>query len=264
MWLWPTFSMRSTCSSPHRSTLLSWAFTKDMGLVLGSLRRSAPRKVALHLPSRGEPCRYDLREGACFPYPPPENQGDSVTCVAHSFATALYCVERKLSAHLAEYPELDNIFVAALNESPDKTRGVSFEAIARGVEKVYGRRMKSLGAAYKKLPNSAAEARAALLSGSPVIAGYQVDEEIDAFHRNAHECERLGFLLPLFRSNSESISGHAVLLLGYDFSVQALIARNSWGKDWGVDGHFLVPFEAIEDSGFFTDLWTLEFKLPRL
>ena len=31
-----------------------------------------------------------------------------------------------------------------------------------------------------------------------------------------------------------------------------------------VDGHFLVPFEAIEDSGFFTDLWTLEFKLPRL
>ena len=225
-----------------------------MGLVTG---RPA-RRAALQLPQEGEPCRVDLRESACFPYPPPENQGHAATCVAHSFAMALYCVERKFSTRPPEYPELEDIFLAALEESPDPARGVSFGAIARGVEKVYGSRMKRYGAAYRRLPNSAATVRAALRRGSPVIAGYQVNEDIEAFHRDARACERLGFLLPLFASDSASISGHAVLLLGYDFRVQALIARNSWGKHWGVDGHFLVPFEALEDEAFFTDLWTLD------
>ena len=69
-------------------------------------------KKTIELPDNFEPCRIDLREYSCFPYPPPENQGQSVTCVAHSFAMALYCAERMHSntnnnvANI-DYPELE-------------------------------------------------------------------------------------------------------------------------------------------------------------
>jgi hypothetical protein len=163
----------------------------------------------------------------------------------------------------AQYPELEEIFAAALHQSPDRNRGVSFEAIAQGVEKIYGDGIRSLGASYRMLPNSVETVRKILLRGSPVIAGYQVNADIDRFHHDARACEQMGFLLPLFDVETQSTSGHAVLLLGYDCSVQAFIARNSWGREWGVDGHFLIPFEAIEDPEFFTDLWALVVDAPR-
>jgi hypothetical protein len=192
-----------------------------------------------------------------------ENQGNEVTCVAHSFATALYCA-RRLHAEDQPvdmgYPSFDHIFADALRQSPDKQRGVSFEAIARGVERMYGDDMRHLMRSFEMLPNDAAVLRRVLVQGMPVISGYQVDVRIDDFHRDAKSCEAHGFLLPRFDPRTESITGHAVLILGYDFRVQAFIARNSWGRDWGVDGHFLIPFESIEDPEAFTDLWAL---LPR-
>ena len=102
------------------------------------------------------------------------------------------------------------------------------------------------------LPNNAASLRAVLTLGAPIITGYQVDGRIHEFHRDAKACEALGFLLPRFDASIGSISGHAVLILGYDVRAQAFIARNSWGRAWGVDGHFLVPFAAVEDPEAFT------------
>lgn len=201
-----------------------------------------------------EPCRYDLREHACFPYPPVENQGGDVTCVAHAFAMALYC-SAQTSIGPSVFSYFENIFDEALSESPDRERGVSFDAVARGTLRRYGSQLRSLGRAFRTLPNDAELVRAALLEGAPVIAGYQVDENIDNFHRDAHVCEQVGYMLPHF--SEDSITGHAVLLLGYDFRVQAFIARNSWGEDWGVQGHFLVPFACIEDPEAVTDLWAL-------
>jgi len=233
-----------------------------MGGVLGARAQKRRLPVEVQSPGIDEPCRFDLREHACFPYPPVENQGSEVTCVAHSFAMALYCMERggEWDPDAAYYPELAEIFAEALRQSPDRSRGVSFDAVARGVEAAYGERMSRLGVSYQALPNSARAVRRALLGGAPVIAGYQVNEAIDRFHRDPRMCEQVGFVLPSFDEDSVSISGHAVLLLGYDFRVQAFIARNSWGESWGVNGHFLVPFSAAEDENAVSDLWAL---LPR-
>jgi len=227
-------------------------------------RPTAPRAShpisAQEIPEPGESCRFDLREFSCFPYPPPENQGNSVTCVAHSFAMALYCAERMYSGDSDNfyYPELMTIFLAALQDSPDKNRGVSFEAIAKGLKNTYASRLTNLGAKYAVLTNSTKEARRVLRRGLPLIVGYQVDVEIDRFHRNANVCRDYGFMLPRFDNRGKSISGHAVLVLGYDFSVQSFICRNSWGAEWGVQGHFLIPFETFSDAGACTDVWYLD------
>lgn len=215
-------------------------------------------------PEADEPCRFDLREYSCFPYPPPENQGNSVTCVVHSFAMALYCAERMYekqaeinSDNTIYYPDLSSVFKSALRDSPDKKRGVSFEAVAEGLEELYGHRLSHLRATYVTIPNSTQEARKCLVRGLPLIVGYQVDAEIDRFHRDANVCGLYGYMLPRFDKYSRSISGHAVLVLGYDFRVQSFIARNSWGREWGVDGHFLIPFQTFADPDACTDIWTL-------
>ena len=211
-------------------------------------------------PRPGEPCRFDLREHACFPYPPVENQGNDVTCVAHAFAMALYCSLVRARAHSAEvtsFPDFAEIFSHALSKSPDKKRGVSFEAVAQGAQALYASELRELDTAFTRLPNDASAVREALLLKSPVIVGYQVDGGIENFHQNSRVCESRGFMLPYFGRRAISISGHAVLLLGYDFRVQAFIARNSWGVDWGVGGHFLIPFASVEDPWAFTDIWAL-------
>jgi len=185
-----------------------------------------------------------------------ENQGSDVTCVAHAFATALYCTAQTEDGGLS-FPYFENIFNQALLESPDRLRGVSFDAVARGTLRLYGDEIRSLGRKFVVLPNDARQVREALLTGSPVITGYQVDARIDRFHKDVAFCEQVGFMLPHFNWRSGSITGHAVLLLGYDFRAQAFIARNSWGRGWGVEGHFLLPFACVENSDAVTDLWAL-------
>jgi len=178
---------------------------------------------------------------------------------------ALYCSERAEPNSPNDgrhqkgvyYPELRDVFANALSVSPDRGRGVSFDSIAKGVEKVYGDRLASLGREYQQLPNDAAWVRDILRRGSPAIVGYQVNYAIDEFHRYSSVCEECGFTLPDFSKDTLSISGHAVLLLGFDFGVQSFIARNSWGQGWGVDGHFLLPFRAVNDPQACTDLWAL-------
>ena len=183
-----------------------------------------------------------------------------MTCVAHAFAMALYCGLTQRYANQSRpipFPNFEKIFERAFSQSPDKNRGVAFEAIAQGVQDLYASYLSELGCVYSLLPNDAYVIRQALRRRSPVIVGYQVDEHIDSFHKNRSVCAARGYMLPFYGPKSISISGHAVLILGYDFRVQSFIARNSWGSLWGVQGHFLIPFGSVENTRAFTDIWAL-------
>ena len=49
--------------------------------------------------------------------------------------------------------------------------------------------------------------------------------------------------------------GHCVCCVGYDDSVRAWICKNSWGKDWGDEGYFLI---AYGDCGIDARMWAVE------
>jgi hypothetical protein len=182
-----------------------------------------------------------------------------VSCVAQAFSAALYCCQISARLGVSDSGELLNpdtagLFAYALSESPDASRGVSFGSVVSMIRRVYGAKLDQIGAVMIALPNEVEEVRASLRRGASVVAGYQVNYQIDRFHKSRVAREEHGLLLPAFRRSPLPLSAHAVLIIGYDDSVGCFIARNSWGRDWGEDGHFLVRYSDVQDEESFTDL----------
>ena len=60
-------------------------------------------------------------------------------------------------------------------------------------------------------------------------------------------------MLTLPASTDNPIGGHAMVLVGYDLSRHAFLARNSFGKEWGLDGYCWIAFDYMEKSSM--DAW---------
>jgi len=61
--------------------------------------------------------------------------------------------------------------------------------------------------------------------------------------------------------NKPSAGGHAVSLVGYDLSAKKILARNSFGDDWGDGGYFWVTFQYVESE--IMDAWVFDIDLAK-
>ena len=102
--------------------------------------------------------------------------------------------------------------------------------------------------------------RTAIANHQPINFGFQVP---DYFEDGSWDQAKTP--LPLPDANTNFIGGHAVLAVGYDwsmtrFKVPVFHCRNSWGPDWGTDnGYFYVPFNLFDPwRGIADDLWILK------
>jgi C1A family cysteine protease len=65
-------------------------------------------------------------------------------------------------------------------------------------------------------------------------------------------------VMPLPKPKREELKGgHAVLAVGYDDRRNAVLARNSWGPDWGIGGYFWMPYKFISNPEFTHSFWTI-------
>jgi len=64
-------------------------------------------------------------------------------------------------------------------------------------------------------------------------------------------------IMKLPKEDEEILGGHAVVAVGYDDSRECFIVRNSWGKDWGDNGHFYMPYEFITNKEWCDDFWVV-------
>lgn len=55
--------------------------------------------------------------------------------------------------------------------------------------------------------------------------------------------------------------GHAVCLVGYNLPRQMVLARNSFGLEWGDAGYFWIPFEYLEAHTL--DQWVFDIELAK-
>ena len=97
------------------------------------------------------------------------------------------------------------------------------------------------------------ERKYVLATGLPIIFGMGVPEQAMMV-----EAARTGYLkAPDNGIWEDPKGGHAMLIVGYDDSLNGWIVRNSWGNGWGKNGHFLIDYRALDVYGQPDGYWTV-------
>jgi C1A family cysteine protease len=90
-----------------------------------------------------------------------------------------------------------------------------------------------------------------IASGYPFVFGFTV---YDAFE--SEEVAKTG-QLSMPGPQEKTQGGHAVLAVGYDDATQRFTVRNSWGKDWGLNGYFTMPYAYLTSTDLADDFWAV-------
>ena len=101
---------------------------------------------------------------------------------------------------------------------------------------------------YHRL-NAMSDLLACLAEGYPFVFGFTVYESFESA-----EVRRTG-IARMPKKKETVIGGHAVMAVGYDQAGNRFLVRNSWGKRWGMEGYFTMPFEYLETIA--ADFWTI-------
>jgi C1A family cysteine protease len=97
------------------------------------------------------------------------------------------------------------------------------------------------------------EIKNALANKYPVVFGFLV---FDSF---LSDIVTTTGIVPIPNLQTENIlGGHAVCLVGYNDETNMFIAVNSWGKNWGDNGFFYIPYEYVTNSNLCDEFYALK------
>jgi C1A family cysteine protease len=105
--------------------------------------------------------------------------------------------------------------------------------------------------AYMRVPQTLAQLKGCLASGYPFVFGFSVYASFET-----DDVAATGDA-PMPTPGEEMIGGHAVMVVGYDDTIERFIVRNSWGAGWGDQGYFTLPYAYVVDSQLASDFWTM-------
>lgn len=94
------------------------------------------------------------------------------------------------------------------------------------------------------------DVKTALSLDLPVVFGVPV-------YRALMDLSYFDYTVKMPAKNERSVGGHCMTVVGYRNSDQMLIVRNSWGRNWGRDGHCLLPFAYWVKFQRQTDAWII-------
>ena len=108
---------------------------------------------------------------------------------------------------------------------------------------------------YKRMDNSnIKDLKHCLSVGKPFVFGFSVYSSFE----NPMIWNPKVDSMPMPNPNKEKLlGGHAVMAVGYSDKRKCFIIRNSWGKDWGLDGYFFMPYQFIT-SNQCDDFWVVQ------
>ena len=110
---------------------------------------------------------------------------------------------------------------------------------------------------YKRLEQDIGQLRACLSKKCPFVFGFKVYK---TFAKRMRKCGCMPMQTKDDRSYSFSSKGQALVAVGFDDKKECVTVLNSWGKDWGDDGYFYMPYDVITDKDMCFDFWKLTFS----
>ena len=117
--------------------------------------------------------------------------------------------------------------------------------------KAYTDALKDQAVSYSRVSRTLSQMKGCLASGYPFVFGFTV---YDSFESD--QVAKTG-IVPMPGHGESVLGGHAVLAVGYDYSQQRFIVRNSWGPHWGMKGYFTIPYAYLTERGLSSDFWTI-------
>lgn len=108
-------------------------------------------------------------------------------------------------------------------------------------------RNKTISKSYKL--STSADIIEMLNEGRPVVVGANVYYEFDNITKSNP-------ILSMPRISENIIGSHAMCVVGFDNLRKLFIVRNSFGDEWGDNGHLFVPYEYADNH--FLDNWAFD------
>ena len=105
--------------------------------------------------------------------------------------------------------------------------------------------------AYESIEPDMTLIETALASGSTVCFGLQIFESMES-----RELANTGIMKMPDESKERHLGGHALRIVGYNRPERNFIVANSWGPRWGLQGYFMMPYDAAIKYG--SDYWALK------
>jgi len=113
--------------------------------------------------------------------------------------------------------------------------------------------LKTKATEYARVPQTLEDMKACLNEGYPFVFGFVVMSSFQ--FPNVAATGQMQMPGPY----DFVMGGHAVQACGYDDKKQVFIVRNSWGKHWGDQGYFYMPYAYITNPGLAEDFWMIRF-----
>lgn len=111
-----------------------------------------------------------------------------------------------------------------------------------------------LGYKFLQVSQNLISIKTALVSGFPVLIGVQLYTSFES-----DEVSKTG-VVPMPDTTKETLlGGHAVQIWAYNDSTQRFLLSNSWGKSWGEQGYFTMPYAYLLDSSLSGDFCTIKY-----
>jgi C1A family cysteine protease len=106
---------------------------------------------------------------------------------------------------------------------------------------------------YERIKQDIVMMKDCIASGIPFVFGFIAFESFEG-----EKIAKDG-ILQMPREGEKKMGQHSVLAVGYDDESKVIIARNSWGKRWGEQGYFYMPYCYLLREELAGDFWALIF-----
>ena len=101
---------------------------------------------------------------------------------------------------------------------------------------------------YRRIDQNLTAFKSCLAAGNTFVCGIML---YDSFMDSKNG------IIPMPRRGEKLHGGHAIEICGYNDKLKSFICKNSWGKQWGMHGYFLLPYDYLTNNVLSADFWTI-------